>query len=247
MADEKPPKSPKPLSAPDPNAELQAPLTMLVCLVPFGVAGELLRWAGRGMGSSDLLADQLMRQLGWMSGLTLPVLPLIILVTVGLLAHFIGRYRWKPPSLGALGRIALWTVIWSLIRVLVGMAGHHLAPDQIAGPAGLAMCGALQEELIFRGLSLGCLIMAGVALKLPKAVVITVALVLSAVFFSLAHTTVVNHFPGAEPFAWPAFAERTAAGLLYGIVFLRQGLAVCTFSHAAYNLLLVFGPAALLR
>lgn len=236
----------KPTSIPaaDPNAELQAPLTMLVCLVPFGVAGELLRWAGRGMDKSDLLADQLMRQLGGMIGLTLPVLPLIILVTVGLLAHFIGHYRWRPPGLKALGRIALWTAIWSLVRVLVGMAGHHLAPDQIAGPAGLAMCGALQEELIFRGLVLGCLIMAGVALKLPKAVVITAALVISAVFFSLAHTTVVNHFPGAEPFAWPAAAERVAAGLLYGIIFLRQGLVVCTLSHAAYNLLLVFGPTA---
>jgi hypothetical protein len=235
---------PTSIPAPDPNAELQAPLTMLACLVPFGVAGELLRWAGRGMGSSDLLADPLMRNLGGMIGLTLPVLPLVILVAVGVLAHLIGRYRWRPPSLKALWRIALWTGIWSLARVLVGVVGHQLTPDQIAGPAGLAMCGALQEELIFRGLVLGCLIMAGVALKLPKAVVITAALILSAVFFSLAHTTVVNHFPGAEPFAWPAAAERIAAGLLYGIVFLRQGLAVCTLSHAAYNLLLVFGPMA---
>lgn len=227
----------------DVHAALRAPLTVLVCLVPLGLAGEVLRWHDHGLdsGRHDLLADPLLASLGGLIGLTLPVLPLVALVAGCLVAQVAGRHAWAPPGPATLGRIVVWAAIWAAARLLLGAAYHLAASDHLAGAAGLGICGALQEELIFRCLVLGGLVLLGGALELPAVLVYALALTISAGGFSLAHTTVLNHFPGAEPFAWPAFCERAAAGLLYGLVFLRQGLAVCTLAHVTYNLVLVMG------
>jgi len=55
---------------------------------------------------------------------------------------------------------------------------------------------------------------------------------------------VVNHQPAAEAFDWNRFMQRSVAGLLYGYVFLRQGLATATIAHAGYNVAILFrlGP-----
>lgn len=226
----------------DDNAALRTPLTVLTVLVPLGVAGELLRWHDRGLDRADLLADPVFARLGGLIGLHWPVLPLVALIAGALAVQMVRRLPWTPPTRAVLGRVLLWTAIWAAVRVLMGVTYHQLVPDQLAGAAGLGICGALHEELIFRCLLLGGLVLLGTSLGLPTAGVCTVALAVSAMLFSLAHTTVINHFPGAETFRWPVFSERCAAGLLYGIVFLRQGLAVSTLAHATYNLVLVLAP-----
>jgi hypothetical protein len=230
------------LSAGDDNAALRTPLTVLALLVPLGVVGELLRWHERGIERADLLADPVFARLGGLIGLHWPVLPLVALVVGALAIQVVKRLPWTPPTRAVLGRALLWTAIWAAVRVLMGVTYHQLAPDQLAGAAGLGICGALHEELLFRCLLLGGLVLAGASLGLPPVGVAIAALAISATLFSLAHTTLLNHFPGAEAFQWPVFSERCAAGLLYGIVFLRQGLAVCTLAHATYNLLLVLAP-----
>lgn len=78
--------------------------------------------------------------------------------------------------------------------------------------------------------------------RVPSLLAALVGLAVSAPLFSLAHTVLINHFPGAEPFGWSVFIERTAAGVLYGIAFLRHGLAVAVGAHAGFNLLRVFVP-----
>ncbi len=231
------------LQGDDAEAALRAPLAILVCLVPLGLVGEALRWYDRGLERNDLLADPLLAALGGQLGLAMPVLALVALIIGCLVAQVVGRHAWSPPRRATLGRIAVWAAIWAAVRMLLGIADHLLASDRLAGVAGLAICGALQEEMLFRCVCLGGLVLLGAAVRLPTLPVYTVALAVSACVFSLAHTTVLNGFPGAEPFAWPAFCERAGAGLLYGVVFLRQGLAVATLSHATYNLALIAAPA----
>ncbi len=228
--------------AADASAELRAPLTVLVCLVPLAVAGELLRWQGFGIGQQQLLADPILAHLGGLIGLTLPVLPLIALIVGALLAQVFGGWPWQPPSARTLALALAWSLAWVAARVALAGAWHRFGPDQLSGPAGLALCGAFQEELVFRALVLGGLVLLLRTLHVPAILAAVAGLVVSAPLFSLAHTVVINHFPGAEPFAWPVFIERTGAGVLYGIAFLRHGLAVATAAHAGFNALRVFAP-----
>lgn len=96
--------------AADGAAALRAPLTVLVCLVPLAVAGELLRWQGFGIGQQQLLADPILAHLGGLIGLTLPVLPLIVLIVGALLAQIFGGWPWKPPAARTLGFALAWSL-----------------------------------------------------------------------------------------------------------------------------------------
>jgi membrane protease YdiL (CAAX protease family) len=58
----------------------------------------------------------------------------------------------------------------------------------------------------------------------------------AAAIFALCHVRPV----GAEPFAWPTFLMRLAAGVYLSLIFIARGLGVATGCHAAYNLILLF-------
>lgn len=61
------------------------------------------------------------------------------------------------------------------------------------------------------------------------------AVVVSAVVFSGFH-----HWPSGEPFVLSTFVFRSIAGVLLGVLFIFRGLGVAVYTHAAYDLLLVF-------
>jgi len=221
---------------------LQHPLTSLAVLAPLCLIGEILRLtAGSSPASRELLADPLLVELGRLAGLHLPFVTLAVLLVWWLIVQVGGRYPWQLPPIRTFALVIGWSLIWTICRLAVAFTSHHVIPDSMAGTAGLLISGAIQEELLFRGLVLGlglCLIR---CFDWPAGVALWIMLPLSAIFFSLAHTTVVNHHPGAELFAWKPFIERAVAGAIYGYAFLRQGLAVAVLAHLGYLLALEAG------
>ncbi|HYE04044.1 MAG TPA: CPBP family intramembrane glutamic endopeptidase [Planctomycetota bacterium] len=228
--------------ATDPVQELRAPLTVLVVLAPLALLGELYRFVGRPAGDdgSQLLADPVLEEAGAFIGMMPPLMPLVLLTVGCVVAHLCLRRQWRFPG-GRLLLLALgWAGIWGAARVALGLAAQgvnlRMHADAIVEQVGLGLSGALHEELLFRGVILGGMLLIGRLYGASWTVAGIFAVPLSAAFFSLAHSDIVNHFPGAEPFAWSPFIERGLAGCLYGFVFMRHGLAVCTLAHAAYNI-----------
>lgn len=246
MADEPlavpPPVSP-PAPAGDGFAALRHPLAVLVVLLPLSLLGELLRWLSRvpEQPEASLLGDPLLGQLGTLIGLGRPWMAPLVLTVWCVVVLVIGRLGWQRPALRTVLLILMWGGLWAVARCSIGLASHHLLPDQLLAQAGLLLSGAIQEELLFRGIILGLLILIGRGMGASLLASAVVCVPLSAVFFSLAHTDLVNHHLGAEMFSWSAFVERGLAGLLYGYVFLRHGLAASTLAHLGYLLALEAG------
>jgi len=237
----------RPLAAPPvvmrmSNAALQHPLTSLAVLAPLCLIGEVLRViVGSSPASGQLLADPLLSHLGRLVGLHLPFVSFAVLLAWWLIVQVGGRYPWQLPPVKTFAQVLGWAVVWMTCRIAIAFASAQVVPDSIAGTAGLLISGAMQEELLFRGIVLGlglCLIR---LYDWPSSLAIWFMLPLSATFFSLAHTTVVNHHAGAEIFAWPTFIERALAGCIYGYAFLRHGLAVAVLAHLGYLLILETG------
>jgi membrane protease YdiL (CAAX protease family) len=171
-----------------------------------------------------------------------------------LLVQVIGRFHWRLPTGRAVALAFLWTGIWLIARLAIGASFHVWSgathdtalSGNLLGQCGLGIAGAIQEELIFRGMALGALVLVVRAAHIPDVVGLSLAAIISAVFFALAHTNVVNHHDGAELVKFFPLLERTAAGVLYAYIFLRQGLAVGALTHAAYNVAFVCGVPKLL-
>lgn len=239
------------------NADLRHPLTVLVCLLPLALVAELYRYLARK--ESILLADEALQELGLIIGAEGPLLTVLFL-SIGCIGTLLVRkMAWNWPSAHTLLRVLGWSAVWALVRVAIGftssaaMMDSTLAelPDPISheagqelsllGHLGLAATGAIQEELIFRALLLG----GGAALLTLLGIRFTIAqawlLLPTALIFALAHTDIINHYASAQAFTPAIFIQHSLAGLLYGIIFIRQGLAVSTLSHSFYNALLAIG------
>lgn len=242
------------LRALDPALAYRRPLTVLVVLLPLAILAETYRLvAGR---SATLLFDEQWTLIGNTIGLTMPTLVPAVVLTVACLAlHVFRRHPWLWPSGSEVLRMLGWGVVWAVVSYCLHFTTWQLTdPMPVgAGPGGshyqladlgLAFSGALQEEMVFRGLLLGTLMLVLRGLGFPTLTWYALALPISAVLFSLAHTEVVNHTAGAEPFNYAVFVQRGVAGALYGLVFIRQGLAVATLAHGLYNIAVLWrlGP-----
>jgi membrane protease YdiL (CAAX protease family) len=75
------------------------------------------------------------------------------------------------------------------------------------------------------------LVRAAASFGLPKVSGVAVAIVLSAVVFSLFH----HLGAGAPPFSRPQFVFRVFAGVVLGVLFAVRGFGVCVYAHAMYD------------
>jgi hypothetical protein len=139
--------------------------------------------------------------------------------------------RWALP---AIIEACLWGAAFGAIVIFLMGEVHLLA---IAAPSTplidrtvIASGAGLHEELVFRLLALP-LIRAGLgrAIGVPSGATTAVAVLLSALAFSLAH-----HLAG-EPFEAFVFAYRLVAGCVFGALFVWRGFAVAAWTHAAYD------------
>lgn len=237
-----------------PTAAMRRPLTVLVILAPLGLLAELYRFLSEQ--KATLLTEQQWHDLGSTIGVSAPIVPVLVLAAGCLLVQLVRRYTWELPAASTVLLCVLWAALWAAVRYTVAftadslhggsaaLSGDETARLTALGQVGLSISGALQEELVFRGGLLGLLCLIGRTLHGGRWLDYAVMLPLSAVLFSLAHTGIVNHHEAAETFSWHGFMQRAIAGLLYGYVFLRQGLATATLAHAGYNVAVLFrlGP-----
>lgn len=227
--------------ATDANFELRHPLTVLVCILPLSILGELYRWII--LKKQALLADGIWQELGDETGLFAPVIPAVLLLLGCLAWMFISKKKWTLPSLRIIALVVGWAMVWCLVRTVISFtnAGVHADDVSALGLVGLCMSGAVQEEIIFRGILIGALAWfvscAGIRLKWA----LWGLLPASAVLFALAHTHIMNS--SLDPNNWnqSLFVEHIIAGCIYGYAFIRQGLAVSTLSHFFFNLLVISG------
>ena len=228
-----------------PNLEYRAPLTVICLLVPLSLLAELYRWMSEST-QVELFTEPHWHMIGQNLGVIGALVPAILLTIGGLIAHTLGRYRWELPRPSLVVALCMWGALWALVRYVTSFTTHvvfdqqvgvrdHLDTLSVLGQAGLAMSGAIQEELIFRAGLLGLMLLVlrycGAAMWWTY----LLALPASAALFSLAHTDIINHYAVADALTTEVFMHRFIAGLVYGLVFIRQGLAVCTFAHFGFN------------
>ncbi len=225
----------------DPNAALRHPLTVLVCLLPLSIIGELYRWII--LKRHELLADEVWNELGRQAGIHAPAIPSIILACGCIAWMFIGKKDWTLPPIAVLIQIVLWALLWCLVRTVISFTNEGLQVDsvQVLGTMGLCLSGAVQEELIFRAVSIGCIAWLISLMGIPFRWCLWALIPVSAVLFALAHTHVMNSSITPEAWHTAMVVEHIVAGLIYGYIFVRQGLAVSTLTHFFFNLLVVSG------
>ncbi|MFW5751613.1 MAG: CPBP family intramembrane glutamic endopeptidase [Planctomycetota bacterium] len=231
------------------NDAYRAPLTVLTILMPLGLIAEIYRFMWEPANTALPLFTGQWQALGNRLGLQAPLVPVALLTAGGLAVQALSHHPWELPRRRTVLLVCCWGALWALVRYMVALATISVIPaeaatapplEQALALAGLAISAALQEELVFRALVLGVLGLSLRALGWGRWSVYAICLPLSAALFSVAHTTVFHPAAG-EAFAWSAFTHRFLAGLLYGTIFIRQGLAVSTLAHAGYNAAALFG------
>jgi len=225
----------------DPNEEMRHPLTVLVCLLPLSIFGELYRWII--LRQHELLADEVWTEAGKTIRLFAPVIPSLLLAVGCIPWLILSKQEWVLPKLTLITRILAWSALWCLVRTVVSFTNEGLTTDsiKILGTIGLCISGAVQEEIIFRAAAIGFFAWILSLLGMPMRWGLWLLVIPAAVLFSLAHTHVMNS--GISPDSWDTalLVEHIIAGLIYGYIFVRQGLVVSTLTHFFFNMLVVFG------
>lgn len=226
----------------DPSAIYRHPLTVMAILAPIGILAGLYRLIHRQQ--HELFLDDVWFELGGFVGIETPFIPTLVLIVGCLVAHFLNKRPWPWSGPGVVLRVFGWASLWMLVRTVLGFTAHDVsgpATDDTAfvATAGMVCSSALQEELIFRGLLIGLCASIPISLGAPRTLAWGLCIAISAVLFGLAHTDIINHHPTAPPFDWSRMVQHTLAGVLYGVVFVRQGLAVTTLAHGGYNLVVI--------
>ncbi len=226
----------------DPNAEMRHPLTVLICLLPLSILGELYRWIILRR-QQELLADDVWQEAATHAGITPLVIPSVLLA-IGCIAWiFISKKSWTFPTIPVITRVVAWSIVWCFVRSVISFTNEGLQSDSVGplGTLGLCVSGAVHEEIIFRAIGIGVCAWFISLVGIPMRWTVWIMLPISALLFSLAHTHIMNS--NIPPETWnPAIVvEHCIAGLIYGYVFIRQGLAVSTLTHFFFNTLMVSG------
>ncbi len=125
----------------------------------------------------------------------------------------------------------------SLVIKVLGTNGEGLGLGQ---RMALALGAGIYEELLFRFGLMGALLFFFKKTMPARPVVHQVlAIVISAALFSSFH-----YWGGREPATYDSFFFRFYAGMLLGLLYLWRGLGVTAYTHAFYDLLLVFQGTA---
>jgi membrane protease YdiL (CAAX protease family) len=162
---------------------------------------------------------------------------LLVLVLCFAFWQMYTRAGWKIKS-GMLLLYFLESICFALLLLFAfGWLGTHLSfavGGKRGGPADLVLyCGAgIYEELFFRGLLLGILIVIFRKLFANQKVAIATAVLLGALLFSAFHYI----GPAGDAFSLGGFVQRMLAGLYFSALFVWRGFGVTAASHAIYDI-----------
>jgi len=170
----------------------------------------------------------------------LPALAVVVVLVMQHLAHK-DRLAIYPGVLGCM-------VIESLLWMLPMIAMLHLAgllyvsgmlsaqtgmPNTVFGRILVGVGASIYEEFIFRLVLIGLILLALVdVLSLPKNVVTVIAVLLTAVAFSLYHPNVLAE----DSFPWWLFLFYAVTGAYLGALFLLRGFAIVVGAHCLFNI-----------
>ncbi len=162
----------------------------------------------------------------------------VLLILLGMHLYQRGPWRVEPGTY-----TAMWieSVMLSLPILAIAMLTNRALAQAVDGSTVptewwenliLSLGAGIYEELVFRLLGIAviyALLVKGLAL--PKYVGETVAVLGTAVLFS------VYHFSESNPFEWRKFMFYTLAGIYLAAIYFYRGFGIAVGSHASYNVL----------
>ena len=220
------------------------------CLVFVALPLAVFHLGSAFSGSRLLALRDLQRLLGFF-GSAAWYLPPILVVTVLFAQHAFKRHRGRvePAVLaGMLAESVLWAtplfaVNYLSARVLAGpraLAATAPVGGQTAFQQVLSAVGAgVYEEFVFRLLLVGLIVVASMRLlRLKKDLAVLVALLVSAVLFSLYHFSWETS-PAGQAFTWGLFIFRAVAGMCLAVTYVYRGFGIAVGAHTLWNLFCV--------
>jgi len=214
------------------------PLYVLLFLFPILATYEfgalILRPAT--MPERDLVAQSLIQTALSFLGATGYLVPGLLLMLTLLIWHILSGRNWSVQ-----GWVFPFMLVESVLLTLPLFVLGRLALQaettvSLRNQVVLALGAGIYEEMVFRLLLVtGLMLLFEEVANLPRKVAGAAAIVLAALVFAACHVLPI----GAEPFAWPIFLMRSAAGAYLALVFLTRGLGISVGCHAAYNLILL--------
>jgi len=220
------------------RAPLGAALTVLPLALIYGLG--LLAAAPEARSGVDQISGLLLDRLG-VDG--------YVGVHIGLAVMIVGYACWYHrravlSHLMLTGPVLLEATFYGFVMgsiILRVMKEHHLLgpmmiPSDMLDRVVVSAGAGLHEELLFRLLLLPLIAWAAMrGLAMPTMMAWATAIVVSSLAFAGAH-----HLAG-EPFTSFAFAYRTLAGIVFAGLFMVRGFAVAAWTHAAYDLQVLYG------
>ncbi|MHC4859651.1 MAG: CPBP family glutamic-type intramembrane protease [Planctomycetota bacterium] len=155
------------------------------------------------------------------------------------------KHRGPSRNFGLYGLILLESIVYAaLLGPAVYLVGVKLSasPDasDVVLRALLYVGAGVWEELVFRLLLLGGFVyVATRGFGGNGAVFAALGVLLSSLAFAAFH----HLGPMGEPFVSSRFLFRTLAGMALAALFVFRGLGVCVYTHAFYNVGLLFAGA----
>ena len=217
-----------------------AALTALPLVLVYGLG--LLLTSPEARSGVDVVTGHLLAGLG-VRGYIAVQLSLAVVV----IAYAIWHLRRRTLRVALLtGPVMLEAALYGLVMgtlILAVMKQQHLLgpmldPGEHLERLVVAAGAGLHEELVFRVLLIPVLALVGTRLlAMPVPVAWAGAALVSSLAFAGAH-----HL-GGEAFTHFAFAYRTFAGLVFACIYLCRGFAVAAWTHAAYDLHVLYGTA----
>lgn len=219
----------------------QRPLYSLIFILP----ALLFFQIGASVYGSRLLAPRDLGKLLGLFGATAPYIPPLFILLVLLIQHAMHRHPWtlKPKVLlGMLGESLVYVVpLYGVSFLSRKLMGTLQSAPAVADPESRlqdflhAVGAGIYEEFLFRLVLISLVALVFVdLLEQKRKIVLPVAVVVSALLFSLYHHSGEQLMdPASLP--WDQVVYRTLAGLWLGVVFAYRGFGIAVGAHALFN------------
>ena len=222
------------------------PVHSLIFVAPLLIA---FHWGAARYGTALLALRDLDRILRYF-GATTPYLPPLLILAVLLIQQYFYKGSWKiqPKVLaGMLCESIAWTIPLVVFSHFTGRRGAVAAAtlpgewEKFAQKLMVAAGAGLYEEFLFRlVLVSGAMLLFVDVFEAHRDVVAVVAVVLSAVAFSVYHLT-GPEFRGWAGLPWGPLIFRTLAGMYLGFLYVKRGYGVAVWTHALFDVYVLVG------
>lgn len=179
-------------------------------------------------------------------GLGQPYMQALLYLAVTGFVIAVSKRVWKLqlPRPALYGYIVLESLIYAVAlgfiteqatSALLSLQTGEVVPEGVFAQVLLAIAAGVYEELLFRLIIVGSLML--ILQKLwekPKLLNGVIASAVAASVFSL------FHYPSIAMATWDSFLFRLIAGWILGMLYVLRGLGVTVYTHALYDILFIF-------